>query len=55
MRKMKTCNAYVDGVYLCDVLEAALDNNVMLPVMKKRIVAENPGAKVEFRVEPKKG
>jgi hypothetical protein len=50
-RKSKTVWAYLDGKKLCDVLQVALDNNVMLNDMKKRIVAENPGHEVTFKVQ----
>lgn len=50
-RKSKTVWAYLDGKKLCDVLQAALDNNIMLNDMKKRIVAENPGHEVTFQVQ----
>lgn len=43
--------AYLDGELLVDdVLQAALDNHMMLDDLKRRLVAENPGHKVEFRV-----
>ena len=52
MRTLKTCVAYLDGELLVDdVLQAALDNRIMLDAMKRRLVAENPGHKVEFRYE----
>ena len=43
--------AYLDGELLVDdVVQAALDNNMMLDDLKRRLVAENPGHKVEFKV-----
>lgn len=49
--KRKSVHAYLDGKYLCDVLQAALDNNMMLVDMKKLLVAENPGHSVTFVVK----
>ena len=50
--KKKTVVAYLDGQILCeDVLQAALDNNMMLADMKKLLVKENPEGKVEFKVK----
>lgn len=49
--KRKTVIAYLDGKYLCDVLQAALDNHMMLADMKKLLVAENPGHDVTFKVK----
>ena len=49
--KRKTVVAYLDGKYLCDVLQAALDNRVMLGDMKKLLVEENPGHVVTFKVK----
>lgn len=50
-RKQKTVWAYVDGNKLCDVVQAALDNNVMVGDMKERITEENEGHEVAFKVE----
>lgn len=50
--KKKTVVAYLNGEVLCeDVLQAALDNNIMLADMKKRLIKENPEGKVEFKVK----
>lgn len=49
--KSKTCWAYIDGKKSVDVLQLALDNNLMLKDMKKVLVKENPGHEVEFKVE----
>lgn len=50
MRRIKKCKAYLDGELLCDdVLQAALDNNMMLDELKRLLIAENPNHKVEFR------
>ena len=53
MRRMKkrTVWAYLDGKKLVDVVQAALDNNVMLDDMKKKLVAENPGHEVTFKIQ----
>lgn len=53
MRRMKkrTVWAYLDGKKLVDVVQAALDNNMMLDDMKKKLVAENPGHEVTFKVQ----
>lgn len=46
---MKKCVALIDGEILVeDVLQAALDNNMMLDDMKKLLVKENPNHKVTF-------
>jgi|GEM_PF-747176 hypothetical protein len=50
-RRRKTVIAYLDGKELCDVVDAALDSNIMLNDMKKLLIAENPGHKVTFNVE----
>ena len=48
-RRIKKCIALIDGELLCDdVLQAALDNRVMLDDMKKRLVEENPGREITF-------
>ena len=49
--KRKTVNAYLDGEFLCDALQAALDNHMMLEDMKKLLIAENPKHEVTFKVE----
>ena len=51
MWKPKTINAYLNGVKLCDVVAEALNNNVMVNEMKRRIKEQYPG--VEFKVEQK--
>ena len=53
MRRMKkrTVWAYLDGKKLVDVVQAALDNNMMLDDVKKILVAENPGHEVTFKVQ----
>ena len=48
--KRKTIKAYLDGKFLCDVVEAALDNNMTVDDMKKLLVKENPNHSVTFKV-----
>ena len=43
--------AYLDGAKLVEVIQAALDNNMMVDDLKRKLIDENPGHKVEFRVE----
>lgn len=50
-RKRKTTWAYLDGKKLVDVAQAALDNNMMVSDMKKKLIEENPGHDVTFKVE----
>ena len=47
----KTIWAYLDGKRLVDVVQAALDNNMMVDEMKALLVRENPGHEVTFKVE----
>lgn len=49
--KRKTTWAYLDGKKLVDVVQAALDNNMMVDDMKKLLVKENPGHEVTFRCQ----
>lgn len=50
MRSTMTIWAFLDGKKLVDVVQAALDNNVMVDKMKKILIAENPGHKVTFKL-----
>lgn len=50
-KKRKTVWAFLDGKKLVDVVQAALDNNMMVDDLKKRLIAENPGHKVTFKVQ----
>lgn len=53
MRRMKrkTVWAYLDGKKLVDVVKAALDNNMMVDdLKKKKLIEENPGHEVTFKV-----
>lgn len=45
--------AYLDGKRLVEVIQAALDNNMMVDDMKKVLIAENPGHEVTFKVVKK--
>lgn len=48
-KKNKTVWAYLDGKKLVDVVQAALDNNMMVSDMKKKLIEENPGHEVTFK------
>ena len=50
-RKRTTVWAYLDGKKLVDVVQAALDNNMMVDDMKGMLVRENPGHDVTFKTE----
>ena len=50
-QKRKTIWAYLDGKKLVDVVQAALDNNMMVDELKEQLVKENPGNKVTFKCE----
>ena len=50
-RKRTTVWAYLDGKKLVDVVQAALDNNMMVDDMKALLVKENPGHEVTFKVQ----
>ena len=43
-----SCWAYLDGKKLVDVVQAALDNNMMVDDLKAKLIAENPGHNVTF-------
>ena len=49
--KRKTVWAYLDGKKLVDVVQAALDNNMMVDDMKALLTRENPGHEVTFKVQ----
>ena len=49
--KRKTIWAYLDGEKLVDVVQAALDNNMMVDDMKALLIRENPGHDVTFKVK----
>lgn len=43
--------AYLDGRKLVEVIQAALDNNMLVDDLKRKIVEENPGHIITFKVE----
>lgn len=49
--KQKKLWAYLDGKKLVEVVQAALDANMMVNDMKKKLVQENPGHEVTFVLE----
>ena len=49
--KRKTVWAYLDGKKLVDVVQAALDNNMMVDDTKALLVRENPGHEVTFKAQ----
>ena len=49
--KRPTVWAYLDGKPLCDVVQAALDNNMMVEELKSVLVRENPNGVVTFKVK----
>ena len=49
-RKRTYIWAYLDGKKLVEVIQAALDNNMMVDDLKQKIIAENPRHTVEFKV-----
>ena len=50
-RKRTTVWAYLDGKKLVDVVQADLDNYMMVDDMKALLVRENPGHEVTFKVQ----
>ena len=42
--------AYLDGKRLVEVIQAALDNNMMVDDLKDQLIQENPGHEVTFKV-----
>lgn len=50
-QKRKTVWAYLDGKKLVDVVQAALDNNMMVADLKKKLIEENPGHEVTFKTQ----
>jgi hypothetical protein len=42
--------AYLDGKKLVEVIQAALDNNMMVDDVKALLIRENPGHEVTFKV-----
>ena len=49
--KRKTVCAYLDGKKLVDVVQAALDNHMMVDEVKALLIRENPGHEVTFKVQ----
>ena len=49
-RKRTYIWAYLDGKKLVEVIQAALDNNMMVDDLKQQLIAENPGHEVTFKV-----
>lgn len=43
--------AYLDGKKLVNVIQAALDNNMTVKDLKQKLIKENEGHKVEFKIE----
>ena len=50
-RKRTTVWAYLDGKKLVDVVQAALDNNMMVDDVKALLIRENPGHEVTVKVQ----
>ena len=50
-RKRKTVWAYLDGKKLVDVVQAALDNHMMVDEVKALLIRKNPGHEVTFKVQ----
>ncbi len=42
--------AYLDGKKLVEVIQAALDNNMTVDDLKQKLIDENPGHEVTFKV-----
>lgn len=42
--------AHLDGKKLVEVIQAALDNNMMVDDLKQKLIDENPGHEVTFKV-----
>lgn len=49
-RKRTYIWAYLDGEKLVEVIQAALDNHMMVDDMKRLLINENPGHEVTFKV-----
>lgn len=48
--RIKRVYAYLDGKKLCDVVQAALDNNMLVDDLKQILIKENPGHTVTFKL-----
>ena len=42
--------AYLDGKKLVEVIQAALDNDMTVDDLKKKLIEENPGHEVTFKI-----
>lgn len=49
-RKRTYIWAFLDGEPLVEVIQAALDNNMMVDDLKRQLVHENPGHTITFKV-----
>ena len=52
-RKRTYIWAYLDGKKLVEVIQAALDNNMMVDDLKQKLIDENHGHEVTFKVVKK--
>ena len=43
--------AYLDGKKLVEVIPVALDNNMLVDDLKKKLIEENPGHEITFKVQ----
>lgn len=50
-KKRTTIWAYIDGKKLVDVVQAALDNNMMAEDLKEQLIREKPRHKITFKVQ----
>ena len=50
-RKKTTVWAYLDGKKLVDVVQAALDNNMMVDDLKKKLIQYQPGPEIKYTVQ----
>lgn len=50
MRGKASIWAYLDGKRLVEVIQAALDNNMMVDDLKAKLIAENRGHEITFKV-----
>lgn len=48
--KRKKLWAYLDGKKLVEVVQAALDNNMTVQDLKKKLIEENPEHEVTFKI-----
>lgn len=50
-RKRPEIVAYIDGKKLVNVIQAALDNNMTVDALKKKLITENPGHEITFKIK----